>query len=162
MDENDLTIPQEEFQKYIVSIKGTPYQERVAYFLHEGGEFLPDIRDILVTNPQDDENAPQDLWMFLEGCCVKVKDFSKVAEEPEMIELQPLNGKAKCVHITKQNYSFIKPDERRIRGGPNPNLEISIKLEDDQTLNFKAAGVANCKHLLEIYQKHFALKIMKP
>ena len=159
MSEIERNTSQEGFHQYIQDIKGRPYQDQVDYFLGEARKFLPkDIQDILVTNPQDDQTVPKDLWMFLEGCCVKVKGFSRVGKEPEIIELRPLKGKAKCVHITKQNYSFQTPESRRREGGPNPNLEISIKLEDDQTLDFKAAGAANCKHLLEIYKKHFALK----
>ena len=87
---------------------------------------------------------------------MKAKDFSKVAEEPEMIELRSLKSKGKSVHITKQNYSFIKTESRRKKDLPKPRLEISIKLEDDQTFDFKAVESANCKHLLEIYNKHFA------
>jgi hypothetical protein len=85
---------------------------------------------------------------------VKVKDFSKVAEEPEIIELRSLKREAKSVHITKQNYSFLQTESRQRELGPMPRLEISIKLEDDQTFDFKAVG-ANCKHLLKIYKKHF-------
>ena len=88
---------------------------------------------------------------------MKVKNFSKVAEEPEMIQLRSLKGEAKSVHITKQNYSFSQTESRRQKElEPKPRLEISIKLADDQTFDFKAVESANCKHLLEIYKKHFA------
>jgi hypothetical protein len=60
----------------------------------------------------------------------------------------------KSVHIKKRNYSFLT--KSRIQKEEEPMLEISIKLEDDQTFDFKAVESANCKHLFEIYRKHFA------
>jgi hypothetical protein len=60
----------------------------------------------------------------------------------------------KSVHIKKRNYSFLT--KSRIQKEEEPMLEISIKLEEDQPLGFLVIGDANCKHLLEIYKKHFA------
>lgn len=94
---------------------------------------LKDVHDILITNyPQDDETVPADLWMFCEGYCVKVKDFSRVAEEPEMIELRSLKREVNFVHITKQNYSLLQTQSGRQKELPKPRLELSIKLEDDR------------------------------
>ena len=150
----------QEFKDYLTDIDAWQYYEDVDYFLGEARNVPPfkDIQDILITNyPQDDQTVPEDLWMFFDGYCVKVKDFSKVADEPEIFELRSLKIDAKRVDITKQNYSLLQTDSRqRIELGPAPRLEISIKVEDGQTLDFKAVESANCTHLLEIYKKHFA------
>ncbi len=148
---------EQKFKDYLTDIDAWQYYEDIDYFCREAtSPPLKDIQDILITNyPQDDQTTPEDLWMFFEGYCVKVKDFSKVAEEPEMIELRSLKGEGKSVHITKQNYSFLQPDRRQRELEPKPRLEISIKLGDDQTFDFKAVESANCEHLLEICKKHF-------
>ena len=148
---------EQKFKDYLTNVDAWQYYEDVDYFFREATlPPLKDIQDILITNyPQDDQTMPEDLWMFFEGYCVKVKDFSKVAEEPEMIELRSLKGEAKSVHVTKQNYSFLQTESRRQKELPKPMLELSIKLEDNQTFDFKAVESANCKHLLEIYKKHF-------
>ena len=149
---------EQKFKDYLTDIGAWQYYEDVDYFFREATlPPLKDIQDILITNyPQDDQTMPEDLWMFFEGYCVKVKDFSKVAEEPEMIELRSLKGEAKSVHITKHNYSFLQTESQRKKElEPNPMLALSIKLEDDQTFDFKAVESANCKHLLEIYEKYF-------
>jgi len=148
---------EQKFKNYLTDIDAWQYYEDIDYFFREATLLpLKDVQDILITNyPQDDQTIPEDLWMFFEGHCVRVKDCSKVAEEPEMIELRSLKGEARSVHITKQNYSFLQTESRRQQELPKPRLELSIKLEGDQTFDFKAAGSANCKHLLEIYKKHF-------
>jgi len=148
---------EQKFKDYLTEIDAWQYYEDIDYFFREATlPPLKDIYDILITNyQQDNETVPEDLWMFCEGYCVKVKDFSKVAEEPEIIELRSLKGEAKSVHITKQNYSLLQTQSGRQKELPKPRLELSIKLEDDQTFDFKAVESANCKHLLEIYKKHF-------
>jgi len=149
---------EQKFRDYLTNIDAWQYYEDVDYFCREAAlPPLKDIHDILITNyPQDDQTVPEDLWIFFEGYCMKVKDFSKVGEEPEIIELRSLKCEAKSVHITKQKYSFLQTESQRQRElEPKPRLEISIKLEDDQTFDFKAVESANCKHLLEIYMKHF-------
>jgi hypothetical protein len=150
---------EQKFKEYLTDIDAWQYYEDVDYFFREA--ILPplkDIHDIIITNYRhDDQTVPEDLWMFFEGYCVKVKDFAKVAEEPEMIELRSLKGEARSVHITKQNYSFLQTESRRQKElGPKPRLELSIRLEDNQTFDFRAVESTNCKHLLEIYAKHFA------
>ena len=157
-DKSTMDEIEQKFKGYLTDIGAWQYYEDVDYFFREATlPPLNDIHDILITNyPHDDQTVPEDLWMFYEGYCVKVKDFSKVAEEPEVIELRSLKGEVKSVHITKQNYSFLQTESRRPKERePKPRLEISIKLGDGQTFDFKAAESANCKHLLEIYQKHF-------
>ncbi len=149
---------EQKFKDYLTDIDAWQYYEDVDYFFREATlPPLNDIQDILITNyPQDDQTVPEDLWMFFEGYCVNVKDFSKVAEEPEIIELRSLKGEVKSVHITKHNYSFLKTEfGRQQELQPKPRLELSIRLENDQTFDFKAVESANCEHLLEIYTKHF-------
>jgi hypothetical protein len=159
MNETERNILLKEFKGYLEEILAWDYNEQVAYFLREVRKlpFPKDVQDIFITScPQDDQTMLEDLWVFLKGYCIKVKGFLEVEKgtEPEIIELVPLKGEAKCVRITKQNFSFQTESGRRRE--PKPRLEISIKLHDDQTLDFKAVEAVNCKHLLGIYRKYFA------
>jgi len=149
---------EQKFKEYLTDVDAWQYYEDIDYFFREATlPPLEDIQDIFITTyPHDDRAVPEDLWMFFEGYCVKVKRFLEVATEPEIIELRSLKGSAKSVNITKQNYSLLQTESRQQKElEPKPRLEILIKLEDDQTFDFKAVEFANCKHLLEIYKKHF-------
>ena len=156
MNEIERNILPKEFGDYLVEVQAWIHNEQVADFLRKARTLLPhkDVRDIFISScQQDDQTILKDLWIFSEGYCVKAK-FLEAEKQREIMELTPLKGEAKCVHFAKQNYRFHT--ESRRRTGTEARLEISIKLENDQTLDFEAVGAENCKHLLGIYWKYLA------
>lgn len=146
-----------DFYSYLIRINAENVGGRIGYFLREFKN-LPIQKEpeaIFITSFVDGEDTMlEDLWFFLEGYCIKVTDFSE-HEEPDKMKLISLEGEAQCVYITKKNFRFQteSPDPRR---DVPSQLGITMKLENGEVLEFKAAQTANCKHLLDIYRKYLA------
>jgi hypothetical protein len=147
----------EDFKDYLKSIQAWSVDDQVRYFLRELKNFpvkkAPE--DIFVTNSvSGSEVTFGDLLLFSEDYCTRISDISQQNEAIEKMEVIPLVGEAKCVYITKNNFSFATetPTDRRLGG---TELNITIKLENE-ILELKAAGLVNCNHLLSMYRTYLA------
>lgn len=145
----------EDFYYYLVGIHAENVGDSVSYFFRELKE-LPiekEPQDIFITSFVEGEQIMlEDLWFFLEGHCIKVTDFLK-REEPDRMKLISLEGEAQCVYITKNNFRFQSESPVPMVDAPS-QLTITMKLENDEILEFKAAETDNCRHLLHIYRKY--------
>lgn len=155
---NEMGLRQD-FYEYLMQIHAENAGARVAYFFRELKEVLKqkEPEDIFITNYlEGGVDFSEDLWFFLEGRCIKVTDFL-VKEKPDRMKLISLEGEAQCIYITKNNFSFQTKSSQR-KDTPS-QLTITMKLENDEVLEFKAAQMANltnCEHLFNIYQEYLA------
>jgi len=152
---NEMGLRQD-FYEYLMRIHAEDAGAQVSYFFLELKGILKqgEPNDIFITTfLENGQHMLEDLWFFLGDLCIKVADFTG-HRETDRIKLISLKGEAQCVYITKNNFSFQTESSRSM--SVPPQLTITIKLENDEVLEFKAAQEANCKQLLDIYRGYLA------
>ena len=93
------------------------------------------------------DSTIEDLWFFLDGYCMKVKDFA-TSKKSERIELIPLKGEVQNICIRKENFRVIDPSP--LAAPPAPQLTITVQRKGTEDIELKAAQPFNCQALLRI------------
>lgn len=160
---NEIGWSADNFYTYVEGIHATSAKERVAYFLREFRALSTEEdppKNIFISNsvkPEQDiidvNTILEDLWFFWAGYCVKFENFME--DDSQKMRVNPLKDEAQSLFFTKKNFR-LQTETPVPRVNVTPQLSITVKLENGDVFELKAARTLNCKKLLKIYREYFA------